>query len=330
MLNHKSPTSVSGHPSRPPPDFISEMATKHPTSVLALAVGLASALGSPAFAGNVILSGDYLRVGVNDNGSLVDTGQTVGIQFNPFGTGAFSSRDILIPGTPYEFYSIGVGGSWDPAGVTPNSGLGSPFGGTTTNTSTGSLFSATTTGVSFGALALSQVLSFASGSSVIDFSVTLTNTGDSALTDVVYGRGLDADQDVNAGGGHPTLNTIVSNDLVHATAPVTGWTIGIYSSSAIPHLASVRGDWSPDPYQLLTANDDGYGDNTINMGWNIGTIAAGESVLIEFQYQIAKTLPGTAPEPNPTPVPEGGSVPGLLAVAMLGLVAVRRYSRKHD
>jgi hypothetical protein len=277
-------------------------------------------LASPAALGaDAILAGNYLRVGVNDSGGLIDGSFTVGIDYDSTGTGTWTGFDFLKPGTPFEFYSVGYSGApylgWNSAGY--NSG--NSFGATTADTSAGAMNSASTTGGVFGPLAISQNLSYADTAGFIDFAVKITNTGGVALTDVVYARGLDPDQDVYANGGYSTNNTIASGDLVYASAPITDWTIGIFSSSPYLHVPSIRADWSSDPYSLLTPTNDGDGDYTINMAFDIGTLAPGQSADIFFQYRIAETGAGVA-VPEPTT---------LLLWSGLGAIgAVMAYRRK--
>jgi len=118
---------------------------------------------------------------------------------------------------------------------------------------------------------------------------------------VVYARGLDPDQDVYAGGLYNTNNTIASGDLVYASAPITDWTIGIYSNSSYDHVPTISYYWPfADPYSLLTPRDDGNGDYSINMAFDIGTLAPGASADIAFQYRIADTSGGVAVR-NPPP-----------------------------
>jgi hypothetical protein len=62
--------------------------------------------------------------------------------------------------------------------------------------------------------------------------------------------------------------------------------IGIYSDSVYSHTPTISSGWSIDPYVLLDPNDDGDGDYTINMAWDIGTLAPGESADIYFKYRI--------------------------------------------
>ena len=67
---------------------------------------------------------------------------------------------------------------------------------------------------------------------------------------------------------------------------------------------------------------DSYPDSTINMAWEIGTLADGESTTITFQYRIAETH-GAVVTPG---VPDAASTLGLLSLA-LGVVAFLRRKR---
>ena len=58
-----------------------------------------------------VLSGDYVRVGVHESGGMIDEGFTVGIEYDATGTATWSLWDFIKPGSPFEFYSIGYGGS---------------------------------------------------------------------------------------------------------------------------------------------------------------------------------------------------------------------------
>lgn len=288
-------------------------------SVLALAA--MTALGLVTAQANVVLNGNVLRVGVNSSGGLINNSYTVGIDYDETGTGTWTGYDFLKPGTEFEFYSIGVNNSSAAAGYY----YGNPFNATTVNTSAGSTLSTLTTG-NYGLLGISQNLWYTTNGGTINFSVSLTNNGTSAMNDVVYARGLDPDQDVYAGGGYPTTNTIVSNDLVVGTAPVTDWTIGIYSNSSYAHTPTVRSSWPyGNPYGLLTPRNDGYGDYSINMAWDIGTLGAGETATINFEYRIAETRDEVVTPPS---VPETASTLGLFGLAMAALIGARRWQAR--
>jgi hypothetical protein len=265
-------------------------------------------------AADAILTGNVLKVGVNDSGSLIDSGFNVGITWDSTGTGTFGSLDFLKPGSPYEFYSAGY------TGVTgdPVTGVGAYYNGSnafnaiTANTSSGGTLSTLTTGNLNGALALSQVLSYGANSGTIDFSVTLTNTSGDTLNNVVYARGLDPDQDVFGGGSYSTQNDIISNDLVIGTGLATSWTIGISTNSSYAHAPSIVSGWPyTDPNGLQT-NFSGitseYADDSINMAWNIGTLDSGDSATINFEYIIGPTVGDV------TGVPDAASTLSLLVL----------------
>lgn len=280
-----------------------------------MAAGVLLLGASPAVhAGDVILTGNVLKVGVSDGGSLIDSAFTVGINQSPNHDGVFPPYDFLKPGTPFEFYSIGANNS----SATQGAGdyATNQFGGTTTNTSSGTLLSTSTTGTHWGDLAWNQSMSFGLNGGTIDFSVTLTNTGNTTLGNVVYARGLDPDQDVYAGGGYATTNTIVNGNLVTARAPITDWTIGIFSDSMYAHTPSISGAWYTNPYTLQSPINDGYGDNTINMAWNLGSMDPGASKTVTFQYRIAETHGEVE---NPDAVPDSGSTLLLLGIAFAAL-----------
>ncbi|MDY7002175.1 MAG: hypothetical protein SVS15_10400, partial [Thermodesulfobacteriota bacterium] len=103
-------------------------------------------LSVPHMAEADVLEGSYLRVGIQNSGTLVNDDYTVGIDYDSSGTQTWPGWDYLTPGSPFEFYSIGYGGdTWDYA---DSDGGYNPFGASTSVSG----LSATTTGA-FGPLA---------------------------------------------------------------------------------------------------------------------------------------------------------------------------------
>jgi len=244
-------------------------------------------LGTVAHAASFTLSGTYLNVGVSNSGGLIDDAFTYGI--NPVGTNV----DFLKPGNPFEFYSIGVNGSWATAGwgggyYTP----ANPFNTTTNDISSLTPGKLTASSMGFFTLGgsqlqiINQFAWFDKNEMTIHFSADLLNMGSTTATNVVYARGLDPDQDVNGYGSSSTINTMTANS-VSAYGPLSKYTISIIDNAmSVTGVPSVS-NWATDPYYLLTAGTIGDGDYTIAMAWNIGDIGPHQSVEIDYAYKIS-------------------------------------------
>jgi hypothetical protein len=261
--------------------------------ILILAMALSLAFVGMAQGASFVLSGNYLNVGVSNSGGLIDDAFTAGINFDPNGGGAYTAADFLTPGSPFEFFSIGYNGSFQAAGYSN----GNTFGLTTLNTSGGTTYSAlsyttgtfTTTGGAV--LTYNQSVWFDTTSNTINFSSQIINAGSSTLSGLTFARGLDPDQDVNQFGSYVTNNSIAGN-TVTGSGPLTGLSITItdISGGGVP---AVRASWSQDPTNLLLGGNDGNGDYTINMAWEIPDLAKGQSYEIDYSYTITAPIPGS-------------------------------------
>ncbi len=128
-------------------------------------------------------------------------------------------------------------------------------------------------------------------------TITLTNTGVTALNDVYYMRNIDPDNDQPWSGDFTTDNTIVSNPPIGSDALVTseGLTYGCYLGiGARNNNARVSyGNFSTSdglPSQVWTGTG-GYsitgssvGDIANSISFYIPTIPAGASEIISFVY----------------------------------------------
>jgi hypothetical protein len=263
------------------------------------------------------MAGPYLNVGMSNTGGLIDDHYNVGLQFDPTGTGNFTNApDILTGGTPFEFYAVAINGVDEgPNGFTfqPNTNYAM------TTTSAGPLF-ASTAGV-VGGLAISTQTAVVSGKAIL-FNVDFINFTNAAMT-VQYARGLDAKPDYQLGSSS-TANSI-SAGMVTALGPLTGIAISIVdlSGGGVPTIqASGSGPygWATSLATLsipMAAGSYGNSDSSINMYWNLGTIAPYQSKDISFEYELGAT--------DPVPLPASLC---LLGPGLAGLAAMRRRFKK--
>jgi hypothetical protein len=271
--------------------------------------------GSQAAVADVTVTGSFVKFGVNNGGSLIDHTTQTGIQYDPTGTGNFNSAaDMLTPGTPFAFYSLGVNGDYGTAGA--GSGA-NPFSSVTGNFAAGNNTFTITSGGTYQGLAVSQVISFDLTSSVIHTNVVLTNISGATLNNVSYAVGLDPDQDA-VDYNYSTTNTILGQGADAAVqAAGTSYALTLRNTSGWDATASISPDWSINPYVLSGASGaNGYGDSTISLGYGLGALGAGEQFSIGYDY----VLTPTAPVPEPTT--------WLMMLAGLGLLGAAARRRR--
>jgi hypothetical protein len=164
-----------------------------------------TALSAQSAMADVTVSGDYLKFGVGNNGSLIDFTTITGLQFDPTGSGNFAGApDFLTPGSPFAFYSIGVNGMYDTAPVATTRSV-RPL----TMSLAGTTYVATSAGT-YNGLKISQTITFDTTSNTLHTNVVLTNTTNHTLNNIAYGVGFDPDQDVAQFGNFNTDNQILS------------------------------------------------------------------------------------------------------------------------
>jgi len=230
--------------------------------------------------GPFFLTGNYLYLPIQTNGVFLAA--NTGAKYNSAGTGGASGVDFWEPGTPVYNWIVGV------AGVNHVNGSSPVVGGfaslTVSNLSSGGVQRALISGVVIPGLNFTRDISFATDSKVICIVDTLQNTGATALANVVTLDTADPDQDAYAtpGSSYSTLNDVVSvnstNDMVVASGPITGLSVGFGSESGL-QIPSAAGFDNLDAYPYLTVVDPNgvSADIDINLAQNYGTLAAGQS-----------------------------------------------------
>ena len=286
-------------------------------------IGASVLLANSAFAAPIIMSGDYVRTAISDDGTLGYGGSTSpGLLHDATGTGTFAD-DYLTPGSPWEIFSVFS----NEASLKVNSNAGGDaISGVLTDTSMASPYDfAVNWSGSYGSFyTLSTDTYFNTGDERIGFTTTITALSD--LSGLQFLRAIDPDPDVQAYNDYDTINgrgngSLAANDWVHAEGASTGLTLGLYSDSAVTHNTGVSSNWSYTPAAYLNGIDDGNGDYTIGLAFDLGTLLAGDSVSFTYYYVMGDNLDNVD---IPVDVPE----PTSLAILALGLVGLGMRRKK--
>ncbi|TXF97932.1 hypothetical protein [Massilia arenae] len=261
-----------------------------------------------------IIDNGFIKFGFSDAGTLgYGSNQTPGIFYDA--TGKFNypkNADFLTPGSPRESFSIKIGST-----VHSNQNESFMYPSIPTKVSQslikadGKTYGSITAVSTVNGLEITQVYSVDADDTIINMSVTVKNTTGATINNVKYSRGIDPDVDSPL-GTTSTNNTqgttgVSNNDLVLSEGPISHRIIGFYTNDPMAHNTSVTRSWSLDPDDALSGKNDGVGDNTINIGFNLGNIPAGQSKSFNFAYVFVaspaqiKEVIATVPASNPAP-----------------------------
>lgn len=302
-----------------------------------LLIGAAAAgLAAQAHAVPLTLTGNFIRVGISDVGTFGSNGNVQpGFQHDETGSGSFAAnRDYVSPGIPHDGFSLkSTQTGWQ---ENTNASIGAADFGTVSGPSltsvTGFSLGATWTGSIPGQAQITNTYFFNPGDERVNVMTTITALTD--LTDVRFARSVDPDPDnappfntastVNTRGN----TTLAPEDLVGSEGAVTGLFLAILNltGNTFPHNTLISGGCcsNVDPDTVLGGGGPIFpatntGDFGMHMAWDIGTLNADQSVVINYAYVVGDEIGDVVVDPgDPTAVP----VPSTLALLGLGLAAL--------
>ncbi|MFN0093386.1 MAG: PEP-CTERM sorting domain-containing protein [Dehalococcoidia bacterium] len=293
-------------------------------------------LAAQASAAPLTLTGNYVQVGVNDNGTLGSGGATPpGMLHDPTGTGSFAPggipNDYLTPGSPHEGFAVKYATS-PTSGRTQllNDNQGPADFGTAAPTPI--VDGATWTSSVAGVLQITNTYKVTANSERVVISTTITALA--ALLDVVFGRSVDPDPDVNRFGDFVTVNqrgnaTLSANDFVGSKGNVSGLFLALLnlSGNTYAHDTGISGFCcnNDDPDNVLagygaTFPGTSTGDEGLQMAWRLGDMAEGTSKTIDYAYVFGAKIDDVIVDER-VPVP---ATAVLFGAALLGLAGLRR------
>lgn len=274
-------------------------------SIIALAI---LSIYGTASAANLILDGDYVRVGVNEStGTLGSGGNTLpGIQYDSTGLRAYTGitdpmfgGDYLTPGSPYEGWSVYYNGTTrihnNNTGVTGLSGGvltgydGMAYNGTTYDNR------AVWNNTNHADFDILHDYRFNNNQQYVDISTAITAKVN--LTDLYFGRFTDPDAQPRRDlGDTSSTDNVLGYGVVPTTQVVFGeatgshYVIGLYSADTNVK-AGITSPWSNygDVYYQGTTPygsgvNYGTGDHAIGMGWYLPTLASGSTAIFSYSY----------------------------------------------
>ncbi len=256
---------------------------------LAIAAALAAAFSGGAFAAATTITNGGLTATIGDNGTFDVSGGlgTPGLSWN--------GVEFVNWGTPASWFVFNASGT----DMTSYSiGPTYAFAGSSTF---GSGPAAATT-VAVGGWSFSQVV-LAASPDKLTVTLNITNNTGRAVSGM-YSVGFDPDQDISVGGGFGTTNKILATggaSAVSATGSATGATVTLQNDtsasafSIFPYInpSSCCAVVSPVGPAFQGLGFTTVADNSINLIYDLGTVAAGQTVSIGYSYVFA-----LVPEPE--------------------------------
>ena len=266
----------------------------------ALAAASALLLGAPtAFAGNVTLQGNCVKIGTSDRGTIGSQGNTApGILYDSTCTSTFNpAYDYLTPGTPFEGWTIkGLDGStvlFNHSNNNASWGPNNPVTGTNADYS----------GVSYRGVTYDNRAVWSGSTSNFNIEHDVRFNDNQHFVDIntrleflinvptlYFGRFTDPDARAAAGDSSATLNVrgyaggIPATNVVLSEALASKYALGLFTGQIGGVNSGVSASWTTDPVDYYNGVSDGDGDYTIGLGFMFSGLNTGDIVNIQYAY----------------------------------------------
>lgn len=292
-----------------------EMKKSHIAKAVALA--LCGAFVTGAQAAGVTISNGLTSATIDDAGYFSSSSPT-GMSFN--------GREFVNLGTWSSNWSLNANGA--SVAIADEVTGSNPLATVAFGPIVGSISVVTNLGGGGGGWALTETVSIPTSgptSGHIAVTINLTNNTGADADHVQWGVGFDPDQGVPVGAGFGTTNEILAlggDSAVKATS-LDGYFVTLHNTtsagafSIAPYIDPLSCCTPVDPGVMLAAGQAvgsyGFSDSSINLAYDLGTIANGHSVSFGYEYILA--------------VPEPETYAMLLAgLGLIGFSARRRIS----
>jgi hypothetical protein len=266
----------------------------------ALAAASALLMGTSAIAAPLVLEGNYVKIGVNDAGTVGSGGNTSpGILYDSTGTATFNpSYDYLTPGSPFEGWTVkGI----DTDGTTVLFNYGNNNASyASVNVITGTLVSYD--GVSYRGLTFDNRAVWSGSVTEFDIEHDYRFNDNQQFVDIntrlefkmnvptlYFGRFTDPDARAAAGDSSRTLNVrgyaggVPATNVVLSEALASKYALGLFTAATNSNTGISAG-WTTDPIDYYNGVDNGDGDYTIGVGFMFSGINTGDIVNIQYAY----------------------------------------------
>jgi uncharacterized protein with beta-barrel porin domain len=254
-------------------------------AVAATACWGATALVPNVALGQVVLSGDYMQMQVNDVGGML--GGPIRLAYDSTGSGNFGSpTHQWFPYFDAFGLEYGVGNSARSEEGTLY-GFDSHTGASLRAPGSGGFDqSATWTGMISGVLDLNHVYAMNTGDKRVQVTTTITATGNVSNVKFVH-KFLPFDAFSNSNQrGNSTLGYSTS-DFVSAQATGAGPVVAYFTDSAVTHNSGIvfYADYDPDSY-LNATTDTATSIDAIGLGFDVGDLLLGESIVLVYWIAV--------------------------------------------